>query len=357
MAKGTVEVHLASPAAESNELSTMPLESHLEFDPLMRSICKERLYAAWEELGYGYTGPFRAIHGASRRLGAAKGQILPADCGGIAIHPATLDAAIQTVLLAYCHPDDGRLWSVHVPRRIKMFSLNVGTALAVAGGNQSFHFISALPDKGQMGLCGDADLLTHDGRPLAQIIGVECVSLSPSNADNDARLFFTTQWAPASPDAATVCWDGRFDRIDDETMSALIDVLESCSTILWITHNAKDAVPAAYMSLGFFRTVLWEMPDTRLRTIDFVDGSEPESSVIAASLLEFELAKRWSTEHQEPSLLWSDERELVYRHGRFEIPRLVSNDAIDARYNASRRAIYHCQDSKQLRLSSSGGLA
>ncbi|KAI6395591.1 putative Hybrid PKS-NRPS biosynthetic cluster [Pyricularia oryzae] len=760
MAKGTVEVHLASPAAESNELSTMPLESHLEFDPLMRSICKERLYAAWEELGYGYTGPFRAIHGASRRLGAAKGQILPADCGGIAIHPATLDAAIQTVLLAYCHPDDGRLWSVHVPRRIKMFSLNVGTALAVAGGKQSFHFISALPDKGQMGLCGDADLLTHDGRPLAQIIGVDCVSLSPSNADNDARLFFTTQWAPASPDATAVCWDGRaaeadhqlaldlerlsffymrqldkdippdhpqrtqgawrryfgfvehvtklvergvhpyidkswmqdtpeikaviearhpdsldrrlaeavgenvsqvvrdghtmlehlledgllddyyhhgttnkshiqylarvvgqlshrypgmnilevgagtgsatksifnqvgdkfasytytdisvgffekarevfgkhvdkmvfttldlekdildqgykahsydlvvaslvlhatsnlkdtlsnvrrllrpggflvineitdkdaarlgfvfgtlpqwwigeaegrtlspcigpmewgsllqragfshidsitpdfdlpafpnsiictqavdhralvlrnplsnstvlprllvvggsttatvglvgrlvqglsphyhdifhisslsaldrdrhlgatvlsladldrptFDRIDDETMSALIDVLESCSTILWITHNAKDAVPAAYMSLGFFRTVLWEMPDTRLRTIDFVDGSEPESSVIAASLLEFELAKRWSTEPQEHSLLWSDERELVYRHGRFEIPRLVSNDAIDARYNASRRAIYHSQDSKQLlRLSSSGG--
>lgn len=147
-----------------------------------------------------------------------------------------------------------------------------------------------------------------------------------------------------------------FDRIDDETMSALIDVLESCSTILWITHNAKDAVPAAYMSLGFFRTVLWEMPDTRLRTIDFVDGSEPESSVIAASLLEFELAKRWSTEPQEHSLLWSDERELVYRHGRFEIPRLVSNDAIDARYNASRRAIYHSQDSKQLlRLSSSGG--
>ncbi|TEA17265.1 Fusaridione A synthetase fsdS [Colletotrichum sidae] len=758
MAKGMVIVHLG-PSQHDAALG-WHTQTPLDSDPLMSHIDNERLYSAWNALGYGYTGPFRAIHNAKRKLSAAKGSISPAASGTMALHPATLDAAIQTILLAYCHPEDGRLWSIHVPRRIQKFSLDLAAANAVAHRDESLGFVSIIPDRDEKGLFGDVDLITHDGRSLVQIEVLQCTPLSPSSAENDARLFYSTSWAPASPNAAAVCWDGQatksdydlatdlerlsffymrqleksvaknhpqrrqgawhryfgflahvsrlvesgthpyvqkswirdtpeiaaaikarypdnldrrvieavgenvsrvvcsgttmlehllkdgllddyyahgmtnksyirylarmvgqlahrypgmnilevgagtgsatktiFDEIGDtfasytytdvsigffekardvfatnvdkmvfmsldaerdvveqgfqlhsydlvvaslvlhatsnlertlsnvrqllrpggylimleitdngpvrlgfvfgtlpqwwigdaegrtlspcigpmewdsllqrtgfshidsitpdvdrlpfplsvisaqavdervrllrnplsnatvfprlliiggastatvklvsglmerlephyqhvfhikkldelnrgkhlgttvlsladldqptlsevtnNTMTALKDVLTSCSTVLWITHNAKDKSPESNMSLGFFRTVLWEIPDTQVRSIDFVDGSAPDTSVISESLLELELAKRWSVENQEHSLLRSNERELAYRHGRLEIPRLVGNASLNDRYNASRRDIFEKHEGYNLRLSPQGWL-
>ncbi|TLS21208.1 uncharacterized protein PpBr36_10612 [Pyricularia pennisetigena] len=117
--------------------------------------------------------------------------------------------------------------------------------------------------------------------------------------------------------------------------------------------------PVVRRSLGFFRTAFWEIPDLRVRSIDFVDGSAPDASVIAESLLELETAEKvLASSRVEPEPepepeppLWSDEREVRYCHGRFEIPRLVANVSLDNKYNASRRAVYEKRGLTNVRLS------
>lgn len=54
---------------------------------------KERFYDSIAELGYGYSGPFKALDGIERKLGAATGFIEKLEKSSFVIHPAVLDAA------------------------------------------------------------------------------------------------------------------------------------------------------------------------------------------------------------------------------------------------------------------------
>nr|XP_036577184.1 AMP-binding enzyme [Colletotrichum truncatum]KAF6784096.1 AMP-binding enzyme [Colletotrichum truncatum] len=705
---------LVARCAVALQVDSSPIDFHPLVDRkhlLMNSIDSQRLYDAWGNLGYGYTGCFRAIKNAERKLSAARGSISPTTDGKMLLHPATLDAAIQTILLAYCHPEDGRLSTIHVPKVIKKLRMNATLALPLSKVSQDLQFDTLIPDREEAGLCGDVDLYTQKGERLLQIEGLQCTPLSPATAENDVKLFYSTAWAPASPNAPAVCWDGRateadfklsedlerlsfyymtqlekavpkshpqrqhgtwnlyfrflahvrklvesgvhpyvksewlqdtfevaaeiktrypesldrkvieavgenvaqvvlsggagtgsatktifeeigstfgtytftdisigffekardvfsdyvekmnfmkldaecdvvaqgfeahsydlvvaslvlhatsnlentlsnarrllkpggylimleitdndpirlgfvfgtlpqwwigdaegrslspcvgpmewdsllqrcgFSKIDsitpdldrlpfplsvisaqatddrmqllrnpltnmsvfpqlvivggataataqlvikvyeglethyravrciqtfddfskeqhsgstilsladldgpvienitDKRLGALKDILACCNMAVWITQNAKDACPGANMTIGFFRTALWESPESRLRSIDFVDGSMPDALVISENLLEYEAAIQLSRESSASQPLWSLERELIYKEGHLLIPRLVANRALDDRYNASRRPIARKNGVDSVRLSPHGWL-
>lgn len=40
------------------------------------------------------------------------------------VHPAALDGALQSIILAYSHPNDGKLWSLHVTISISRVRVN-----------------------------------------------------------------------------------------------------------------------------------------------------------------------------------------------------------------------------------------
>ncbi|PYI16870.1 beta-ketoacyl synthase domain-containing protein [Aspergillus violaceofuscus CBS 115571] len=116
MASGEVEILLGEPSPDI-------LPSRGPSEPNMIEAETDRFYHALEDLGYGYQGPFRALSALKRKLGRATGLVarMPTDPteAGFMVHPAMLDAAIQSVILAYSYPNDGQLWSLHVPTRIR----------------------------------------------------------------------------------------------------------------------------------------------------------------------------------------------------------------------------------------------
>ncbi|KAK7731054.1 hypothetical protein SLS53_008856 [Cytospora paraplurivora] len=60
----------------------------------LRAVSEEEFYESISELGYGYTGQFKALKGLKRKLGAAIGYIA-AEPANLITHPAALDAAFS----------------------------------------------------------------------------------------------------------------------------------------------------------------------------------------------------------------------------------------------------------------------
>ncbi|KAK2058346.1 AMP-binding enzyme [Colletotrichum caudatum] len=213
MAKATIELRVG-PSKEG----ILPFTRQQDIsDCLMRPIDSDVIYTAWSSLGYGYTGPFRAIQDASRKLNAATGSIVNTlGDGSMLLHPATLDAAIQTILLAYCHPDDGDLFSTHVPRTIGNVRIDYGLANAVGQSLPKLGFTAIVPDREGSGVSGDVELFTQEGHGVVQIEAIQCVQLSPATEESDAKIFYRTKWIAAFPDAQSVCVDGHATADDHE---------------------------------------------------------------------------------------------------------------------------------------------
>lgn len=89
-----------------------------------------RVYGMFAEVGLKYTGPFQALTGSSRSLGYATGQgtwseglglksgLEPGSGVGLGLHPAHLDVAFQTLLIARAHPSSGHTTAALLPSHI-----------------------------------------------------------------------------------------------------------------------------------------------------------------------------------------------------------------------------------------------
>ncbi|KAI0019241.1 hypothetical protein F4780DRAFT_747619 [Xylariomycetidae sp. FL0641] len=207
--------------------------------PNMLMVEPGQFYKSVEELGYQYTGPFAALDGLQRKMGFASGCILNLEESELVLHPAILDTAFQSVLLAYSAPGDGGLWSLHVPRRIRSVLLDTrGCAHELGTGVAALPFETVLQPEGERdsgaGVCGDIDVYPADGsenaNALVQIRGLECVPLSHATEANDKELLSTVTWAVALPDAGEAAahyhaWDakGMSRTIDAGEIAALLE--------------------------------------------------------------------------------------------------------------------------------------
>lgn len=125
MATGRLSITLGEPSPEMLPASDPCAESH------MVDVPTDVFYAALADVGYGYTGPFKALSALKRKLGKASGALAmttTAYDGGdavLAVHLGVLDAAIHSVILAYSYPRDGQLWSLHLPTHIQRIRVNL----------------------------------------------------------------------------------------------------------------------------------------------------------------------------------------------------------------------------------------
>ncbi|MCJ1477282.1 hypothetical protein MMC13_005953 [Lambiella insularis] len=207
MASGKLEVSVGESMVEI-------LPSRTSSEPNMIDIDVDLFYTSLANIGYGYTGPFRALSSMKRKLGRSTGVVFQAASSDLQrtllVHPAMLDAAIQSVILAYCYPNDGRLWSIYVPTTIQKVTVNPSLCVQYHDKDVYLQFDAALPFDDELALHGDVDVYSEDGcQAMLQVEGVHCVPFTGPTAADDTRLFSAVSWSTAVPSGDAVSWDGR----------------------------------------------------------------------------------------------------------------------------------------------------
>ncbi|RAK75206.1 uncharacterized protein BO72DRAFT_514422 [Aspergillus fijiensis CBS 313.89] len=161
----------------------------------------ERFYDGLKELGYDYTGPFRALDHLARYLNLSTGvvheptsdtEVLP----GVLVHPAMLDASFQSVFLAYSWPGDGRLASLHVPTSIKRVQINPDLC---ATPDRRFYFHTESGEGVKASISGDITLSRTVGEPAAiRVEQITVIPVVPPTAADDRALFASEIWENAN---------------------------------------------------------------------------------------------------------------------------------------------------------------
>ena len=141
-----------------------------------------------------------------------------------------------------------------------------------------------------------------------------------------------------------------FKGITAARMEGLKRVYELARHMLWVTHGAITADNPYHMASVTFRRVMSnEAQHVGLHHLDLADLASDKnvSKAIAEHLLRQAALDEWEREAPATDskirhypFLWSKEPEVFLNsHGKLLIPRLMYNDAQNARLNASRRII------------------
>lgn len=171
----------------------------------------ETFYQSLAKIEYQYRGPFYALSDLERKLGAATGFISNVDASAflLRVHPAVLDAAFQALILAVAAPDDGTLWSMHVPTKIQRVVVNpeICRKGQPATARLPFDATSQSHSSTYYGSVFSGDVYVFCGgteHAVIQVEGLECTPFSPASANDDKILFASTIWAPTVPDTPTI---------------------------------------------------------------------------------------------------------------------------------------------------------
>ncbi|KGO48676.1 Acyl transferase/acyl hydrolase/lysophospholipase [Penicillium expansum] len=189
----------------------------------------ERFYMATSELGFGYTGPFQALSNTSRRLGEALGTLGVPEAEGknapsLIIHPGTLDCAIQSIMLAFSYPGDGRLRTIYLPTKVDRLRINLAYCReSTLQYGAQLPFYSSMADNGGADLSGDVEVYSVDSsHTIIQLQGLHATPLDKSNSENDANIFSELTWGPEIPTGTNVTWEGD-EYADDLDLSFLME--------------------------------------------------------------------------------------------------------------------------------------
>ncbi|RYP43239.1 hypothetical protein DL770_011775 [Monosporascus sp. CRB-9-2] len=203
-ASGDVTIHLG-------EGSPLLLPARPPMAPHMINVKTERFYSALADLGYNFDGQFRSLSGLQKKRGKAtclvKMQLSP-----FLIHPAQLDAVLQSAILAYSYPYDDELQTLHLPTTIRTIRVNPAALLDSAagrGGEKEFMMVDASSDFAdsqgtRSGIAANINLYATAGRtPPSAAVQVQGVTFTPmrglSSAEEDRNLYCMVNWIPDRP--------------------------------------------------------------------------------------------------------------------------------------------------------------
>ncbi|KAK3689258.1 putative polyketide synthase [Podospora appendiculata] len=205
-ASGTVIIHLGDACPSLLPARQPGLPHMVDVEP-------ERFYAALSELGYHFSGRFRTMSGLQRKRGKATCFIKMEQPGALLIHPAELDAILQSAILAYSYPYDEELRTLHLPTKIQHIRVNPAALLA---GTAYMASVDATVDfghqKGRPGIAANINLYAATegdnsnvgARPTAAI-QVQGAVFSPLGGFDEAeyrRVYSKVHWIPDRPDGA-----------------------------------------------------------------------------------------------------------------------------------------------------------
>ncbi|KAI5928470.1 PKS-NRPS hybrid [Camillea tinctor] len=211
-------------------------------DYAMIEVESDRFYNALGQLGFGYTGPFRALSGMKRKLGAASGFIdntwYPSQIKPLLIQPATLDAAIQAIMLAYCYPGDSMLRSIYLPTGIDKLTINPIHCLSFAGQKVMVPFDSVASIDNSKSLSGDVNIYSPDGFKAIQLEGLQTQPLSVPNESSDLNIFTELVWDVDRPDRIETLLRSKSYELNADLLFSLERVA------LFYLRSLNNAIPA-----------------------------------------------------------------------------------------------------------------
>ncbi|KAJ5735043.1 uncharacterized protein N7483_000168 [Penicillium malachiteum] len=193
-ASAQIQVELGDPDLENLPPGSQSRGSFLEVET-------DRFYDFVSQLGFGYTGPFQALSDLKRRMDEATGMIavprVETSDSPLLVHPGSLDAAIQAIMLAYSFPGDGRLRSLYLPTKIDSIRINLNTCMQLAKPGSKLPFHASVANSRFSELSGDVDLYSSDGKyTVVQLQGLHTTPLVPLTSATDIPMFTEMQWAP-----------------------------------------------------------------------------------------------------------------------------------------------------------------
>lgn len=206
--------------------------------PHMIDVEPDRFYAALADLGYNFSGRFRALSDLQRKRGKSSCLVKmssPEDLGGssMLIHPAELDAVLQSAILAYSYPYDEELRTLHLPTTIRQIRINPaalreGTSsrgsqgeLVPVDASINFGTGSGLEAgrKVRGSIVADINLYatskTAYPNAAVQVQGASFKPLGGSATEEDRHMYSKVRWVPDRPDgleAASGLWESESQR-------------------------------------------------------------------------------------------------------------------------------------------------
>ncbi|KAK1676294.1 beta-ketoacyl synthase domain-containing protein [Colletotrichum godetiae] len=212
------------------EASRDMLPATARIEPYMVDVDTELAYSSLNDVGYGYTGPFKALSGLKRKLGKASGSLAlttpESNAKVLIIHPAVLDAAFHSIILTFSYPEDGRLWSLHLPTRIDKIRINPSLCGRHWSDIVEVPFVASMSDEEESrdtsGFQGDVDIHDKEGEFTAvQVEGLHVVPFTPASPADDQQQFYATQWVHSEPNADI---PGTYDAsVQDKDMAVILE--------------------------------------------------------------------------------------------------------------------------------------
>lgn len=202
MASGNVKVSLGKPDIAA--LSCFPID-----DYNMSAINTDRFYAALSKLGYGYSGPFKAMSSMKRRLNQSSALVdtyayTDDETTLYLVHPSMLDVAFQSSMLAYSAPGDERLWSLHVPTDIRTIRINPEVCASLPTSGSQVPVCATLNSELET-FSASIDIFSEDcHHGMIQVEDLVIRPFAAATEADDRRLFSYTKFGIAAPDGPSI---------------------------------------------------------------------------------------------------------------------------------------------------------
>ncbi|KAF9872525.1 hypothetical protein CkaCkLH20_10022 [Colletotrichum karsti] len=190
--------------------------------PHMIPVDSSRLYGFMAGLEYNFSGAFRSLVKLERKLGRAtcvankaRTSASAPDADDLLIHPVDLDAAFQSVMLAYSYPGDDRLRLLHLPSSIDKVRIDPAALASRQYTDEDTTLLDSMcPNSGGSGTAnGDGEssggfsgcvsIYTSGlSRAAIQVDQVRFKPVGASDASNDRDVFYKMHWVPSQPDGS-----------------------------------------------------------------------------------------------------------------------------------------------------------
>lgn len=227
--------------AASEEIDHIPMLPRQGDAPeYLVEVNEEEFYSRLAQLGYEYSGPFKALSKIVRKCGEGRGYVKkpeqPADYNSsLLVHPGLLDATFQSVFLALSFPGDGALWTLHVPVSIERLVVDVAAWMANTDTHLAFD-AQITSSSAQSGMVGEIGMYSKDGgQGLLQLEGFRAVPLAGATAQDDIDLLFESQTGVAFPDGSLAVGDDV--ATEEETAVAWLMERISCFYLRQMTRD------------------------------------------------------------------------------------------------------------------------
>jgi hybrid polyketide synthase/nonribosomal peptide synthetase ACE1 len=201
-ASGTVKISLGAP-----DIAALAYVPHEIYN--MGAVDSDRFYSAIAELGYNYSGQFRTLSSAQRKLNQASALVASyvydeMSVSEYLVHPSMLDVAFQASILAYSAPGDGRLWSLSVPTAIGTIRVNPEVCAALPTSGSSVPVLATIDGESEK-FSASIDIYSDDSENvMMQVEDLKMRPFAPANEADDRVMFTNTKYGVAMPDSASL---------------------------------------------------------------------------------------------------------------------------------------------------------